>query len=207
VTCWVVIPIKAPDACKTRLAGVLGDAARRDLVAYMLHHVVEVASDAPGVDDVLLLGPERHGLPTALRRLDDPGQGLNAALASAAGIAAASNVDRLLFVSADLPRLAPYDLAALIALPANTAGIAPDRTGTGTNALSLPGLAAPRFGLRFGIGSFAAHVAEARRVGLGLQVIRSPSLALDIDLPADLTTLGDWPAEPARRHRQAAAID
>jgi 2-phospho-L-lactate guanylyltransferase len=189
VTCWVVIPIKAPGACKTRLAGVLDDAARRDLVARMLDHVVATARAASGIDDVMLLGPARHGMPESMRRLDDPGQGLNAALTSATRVAAGAGVERLLFVSADLPWLVPGDLTALVALPAGVAGIAPDRAGTGTNALSLPGRDATRFAPHFGIGSFAAHRREARRLGIGLEIIATPTLAFDVDLPADLDTL------------------
>ena len=189
MTCWVVIPVKAPGACKTRLAGVLGDAARRDLVATMLAHVAGVAGKAAGVDEVLLLGPSHHGLSVTMRRLDDPGRGLNAALASAVRAAAGEGVDRLVFVSADLPLLAPVDIEALIDRPAGVAAIAPDRVGIGTNALSLPGSCASGFALRYGAGSFAAHVAEAVRLALDLVVVRSPGLALDIDLPADLAML------------------
>jgi 2-phospho-L-lactate guanylyltransferase len=189
VSCRIVIPVKAPDACKTRLAGVLGDAARRDLVAAMLDHVVAVACSVLGVDEVMLVGPSRHGLPRTMRLLADPGRGLNAALAAAADTAAQESVDRLLFVSADLPHLRPDDLESLIALPAGGAAIAPDRSGTGTNALSLPGLRAPLFRLQYGLGSFAAHGVEARRLGIRLDVIRSPSLALDIDIPGDLDAM------------------
>ncbi|HKR89875.1 MAG TPA: hypothetical protein VJS38_17030, partial [Phenylobacterium sp.] len=60
MTTWVAIPIKAPDACKTRLAPVLSDAARRALAADMLRHVVGAAE---GAGDVRLVGPSRHGLP------------------------------------------------------------------------------------------------------------------------------------------------
>ena len=186
MTCWAVIPVKAPGACKTRLAGVLSDTARRALVARMLDHVVAVAGGCAGVDEMLLVGPSRHGLPGSTRLLDDPGNDLNAALASAARTAVAEGIDRLVFLSADLPHLIPADLEALIDLPAGHVAIAPDRTDVGTNALSLPGDRASGFGLHYGIGSFAAHVAEERRLGIHLDVIRSPTLALDIDLPSDL---------------------
>jgi 2-phospho-L-lactate guanylyltransferase len=187
LACWVIVPVKAPESCKTRLSGVLDDDERQALVARMLRHVVAVASAAAGVDEVLLLGPSRHGLPASIPLLADPGRDLNAALAAAA--AAAAGIDRLLFVSADLPLLAPGDITALIDLPPDAAAIAPDRGGTGTNALSLPGAVAARFGMHFGIGSFAAHVAEAARLGLDMHTIRSPTLALDIDLPGDLAAM------------------
>ena len=55
--------------------------------------------------------------------------------------------------------------------------------------LSLP-VHAP-FTFRYGPGSFAAHRVEAERRGLGFTVIHDPSLALDIDDPADLAALPD----------------
>lgn len=192
MTCWVVVPVKAPGAGKTRLNGVLDAAARRNLVASMLDHVVRVAKDTLGVDEVLLLGPSLHGLPPSTRRLDDPGGGLNTALAAAADIAAAAGVGRLVFVSADLPLITPADVAALIDVAPEAIAIATDRAGTGTNALSLPGSIATRFRFHYGIGSFAAHAGEARHLGIAMHAIRSPTLALDIDVPADLEALGSF---------------
>ena len=65
-------------------------------------------------------------------------------------------------------------------------GIAPDRHGVGTNGLSLPLPAARGFRFAFGDDSFALHQAEAARLGLIVEVIHSPTLAKDIDVPADL---------------------
>ena len=188
---WIVTPIKAPEACKTRLAPALGEAARRELVGSMLRHVVGVAQRAAGAgDQVLLLGPSRHGLSGGIARLDDPGGGLNAALAAAAQAAEAAGVDRLVIVAADLPRLTRADLAALLAADPGEAAIAPDCGGAGTNALSLPLPAARGFRFAYGAGSFARHQAEAARLGLPLAVIRSDTLGLDIDEPQDLCALG-----------------
>jgi 2-phospho-L-lactate guanylyltransferase len=199
VTCWIVVPIKAPDACKTRLSGVLDARERRELVAQMLHHVFAVASQTAGVDDVLVLGPSRHGLPASTPLLDDPGQGLNASLAGAARTAAKAGVGRLVFVSADLPLVTHADLAALVAVPPASAAIAADRARAGTNALSLPGAQAPHFGLHYGVDSFLAHLAEARRINLDLREIRSDTLALDIDVPADLEALAALVRYPTAR--------
>jgi 2-phospho-L-lactate guanylyltransferase len=191
MTCWVLTPMKAPEACKTRLAPVLGEAARRELVARMLRHVVEVAGQAPGVDEVVLLGPSSHGLAVSMRRLADPGDGLNVALASALPAAAAAGVDRLVILAGDLPQVSLADLAALCGLAPECLGVAPDRRGTGTNALSLPLPAARDFAFQYGPDSFARHRAEAARLGLTLEVIRSETLGLDIDEPEDLGMLAE----------------
>lgn len=186
MTCWVLTPVKAPEACKTRLSPVLDAAARRALVARMLRHVVDAAAAAPGVGEVLLLGPSGHDLPRPLRRLADPGGGLNAALASALPTAAAAGVDRLVILAGDLPLVSAADVAALAGLAPGRLGLAPDRRETGTNALSLPLPAAQQFRFQYGPDSFARHSAEAARLGLALEVIRSETLGLDIDEPEDL---------------------
>jgi 2-phospho-L-lactate guanylyltransferase len=188
MTAWIVIPVKAPGDGKSRLGAVLDDAGRRDLVASMLAAAVAAAS-AIADSNVLLLGPARHGLPDTLRRLDDPGTGLNPALASATRAATAAGVDRLVFVSADLPRVTRADIEALLAIDADRIGIAPDRAGTGTNALSLPLPAAADFRFAYGDDSFARHRAEAARLGLSVAPVRSPGLAFDIDRPEDLAEL------------------
>ena len=161
MTCWIIVPIKAPADCKTRLRPILSDAAREALVRRMLHHVVETARGSAGVDRVLLLGPSRHGLDPATPLLADPGRGLNDALAAARDAAVAAGVDRLVFISADLPRVTTADIQALIAQPTASVGIAPDRAGTGTNALSIPLPQGARFGLHYGPDSLASHSAEA----------------------------------------------
>jgi 2-phospho-L-lactate guanylyltransferase len=171
------------------LRPALSEAERRELVAAMLGQVVAAAKAARGVDEVRLLGPSRHGLPAEIPLLADPGGGLNAALAAAAEQALAAGVDRLLVVAADLPRLTAEDVAALAGVAAGEAAIAPDRSGTGTNALSLPLPQAAGFRFQYGPESFARHQAEAARLGLPLGTIRSAGLGLDIDEPADLGAL------------------
>ena len=62
--------------------------------------------------------------------------------------------------------------------------LVPDRSGGGTNAICVPTGAG--FTFSYGPGSFARHGAEAHRLGLALRVVREPSLAADVDLPADV---------------------
>ena len=89
---------------------------------------------------------------------------------------------------ADLPLVRAADVAALMAAAGDAAvALAPDHAGTGTNALTLP-LPTP-FELKFGPGSFAAHLAEASRVALTATVVRREGLACDIDEPTDLEAL------------------
>jgi len=185
VTNWVVIPIKALDACKTRLRPALGDAERRALVRAMLANVIEAALNAERVDRVALLGPEQHSAPDTVTRISEPGSGLNVALGKALSL----DATRIVIVAADLPRVTAADIDALAGMAADVVAIAPDRAGAGTNALSLPMPAARGFAFQFGAGSFARHATEVERLGLKLEVVRSATLALDVDTPADLAEL------------------
>jgi 2-phospho-L-lactate/phosphoenolpyruvate guanylyltransferase len=189
MTTWAVIPVKAPAACKTRLAPALDAAERQALAASMLAQVTAAARGASGVDEVLILGPSRHGLAGSIRLLADPGGGLNAALSSALAAALAAQVGRLIVLAGDLPHLRSTDVEALADLSPEELGLAPDRRGLGTNALSLPLPAAADFRFQYGEESFAPHLAEAARLGLAPRTIRSGGLALDIDAPEDLAAL------------------
>ena len=72
-------------------------------------------------------------------------------------------------------------------MPERYVAIVPDRHGTGTNALALapPDAIEPSFGE----GSCARHVAAAREAGVPFGVEELPSLALDLDTPADVVAL------------------
>jgi 2-phospho-L-lactate/phosphoenolpyruvate guanylyltransferase len=185
MTCWAVIPVKATPDSKSRLAAVLDAKTRQALASAMLARVVEAASGARNIAQVCLLGPSQAGLPE-LALLADPGGGLNAAVQSALAEVAAQNVGRVVFVHADLPMITAQDLELLAAAPSGEIAIASDRHGTGTNAISLPLPEARGFSFAFGPDSFAQHHAEAERLGLKVEEIRSQGLARDVDDPADL---------------------
>ncbi|HEX8056513.1 MAG TPA: 2-phospho-L-lactate guanylyltransferase, partial [Novosphingobium sp.] len=135
------------------------------------------------VSRVCLMGTARTAQPDDVAVLSDPGGGLNAAAKSALAQAEAT---RLIVIHADLPLVTSQDIELLAAAPAGTIAIAPDRHGTGTNAISLPLPAAKGFSFAFGTDSFARHKAEADRIGLRLEEIHSQGLARDVDEPDDL---------------------
>jgi 2-phospho-L-lactate guanylyltransferase len=189
-TCWAIIPIKASEDGKSRLASVLDAGERETLVRTMLTHVVDAASQASTIARVCLVGPSRHGVPDDIPLLSDPGEGLNPALQSALAQIAGEGLDRVIVVAADLPTVSPQELDLLAAAPANSIAIAPDRHGIGTNAISLPLPAAQQFAFGFGIDSYAHHTQEAQRLGLQVETILSHGLEKDIDEPADLPDAG-----------------
>lgn len=183
MTCWCVIPLRATPDSKSRLAGVLDAPARAALVDAMLVRVVAAARGARNVSRVCLMGTARTALPDDVALLTEPGGGLNAAAASAL---AQTEASRLIVIHADLPLVTAQDIELLAAAPEGTIAIAPDRHGTGTNAISLPLPAAKGFSFAFGTDSFARHKAEADRIGLRLEEIHSQGLARDVDEPDDL---------------------
>ena len=186
MTCWVVIPFKEPGQAKGRLAKALSEAERAALASAMLHHVVGVARAANHAQQISLLGPTRLGLPDDIPLLADPGTGLNPALHAALAHVSQLGGSRMIVLFADLPLLTSLDIELLALAPPETIAIAPDRHGTGTNALSLPLPRAKSFTFAFGPDSFAQHHAEAYRLGIGIEEVHSQGLARDIDMPEDL---------------------
>lgn len=189
MTVWAVIPARQSGEGKTRLSGVLGEAERRELARAMLAHVVKTAQAARNVTRTCVVGTIPAGIEVDL--LEDPGQGLNPALHAALRQAGTEGVSRAVVLHGDLPQLTVQEVELLAAAAEGSVAIAPDRHGTGTNALSLPLPLASGFAFAFGPDSFARHHAEAQRLDLPIEAIRSPGLAHDIDEPADLPDAAD----------------
>ncbi len=88
----------------------------------------------------------------------------------------------------------------LLAHPARAPSVlvVPDRHGTGTNALLLtpPDSIPPSFGP----GSCERHLALAQARGVKAEVVRLPSLALDVDTPEDLEALAGLSTRAQRTH-------
>lgn len=176
MTAWhAVVLIKPVAERKTRLREALSCETITALTDRMLHHVLDVLLHVDAIGSVSLLATEPLSAWQG-RWIADPGAGLNAALAAAA----TTVPDRLVIVHADLPGLHRDDIAALIAAANAGAALAPDRRGTGTNAMALRDARGAFFG--FGPDSFARHCAAYPGAG----EVRRAGLALDIDLPDDL---------------------
>ncbi len=182
---WAVIPAKPASEGKSRLAPVLSPASRLRLNLRLFEHTLATVSAvfAPGRiivvsrDAALLEIAEAAGA----RGLRERGDDLNEALHQAAALLPPGR--GLLTVSTDLPNLTPDDLRAMLA-PQGRVAIAPDRAGTGTNALfTSPAAAIP---YAFGLDSFARHKAAAARIGVLPRIISRPGLAFDLDMPEDL---------------------
>jgi 2-phospho-L-lactate guanylyltransferase len=192
----IVIPARAPQLGKSRLADALAPTEREALAMRLFQHVVGTAMAArPGTAvHVVSSSPELLARAEALgaNGLAEQGEGLNEALEQASR--ALGGEDPILTLSIDLPLLEAADVAAMLAQEADVA-CATDEAGEGTNALLLrrPGL----IPYAYGPGSLAAHRAAAAARGLSFAEVRRPGLARDLDLPADLALLGPgWSPSP-----------
>ncbi len=193
----IIVPHRGLEAAKTRLAPSLDPEERVMLASQLLQRVLRVAREV--CDDVVVISPSRPLAEiveaSGARLVAQRGMGLNEGLEQARAEAMEHGIDTLLVLHGDLPNLRPEDIQTLWqALPDDGAGvaIAPDRAGTGTNALALrpPDV----IGFRFGVGSFAAHAAEIERARVPAVAVNRGGLAFDLDTPADLARwleLGD----------------
>lgn len=181
----VVIPVRAFALGKARLAPQLGVADRSDLARRLADSVAAAAGELPAVVVSSASEVRDWARSRGLEVIDDPGS-LDEAAAAGRGWVRERGCTRVVIVHADLPRartLAP--LARDRGRPIVAA--VPCHRDDGTNVLSVPVDAPFRF--QYGPGSFRNHAGEARRLGLGLRVVRDADLAFDVDVPDDLDRL------------------
>lgn len=176
----VLVPVKDFRRAKRRLAPVLDPAGRARLARAMAERVLAAARPLESFvvcDDTAVAAWAEEAGATVLWR---PGHGLNGAVTDAVGTLGRAGFDRVLVAHSDLPLA--RDLARLVW--AHDVTLVPDRRDDGTNVAVVPAAARFRFG--YGPASFRRHVAEGRRLGLGVRVVRDPAIGWDVDLPADL---------------------
>ncbi len=199
-----IIPIGTLEGAKSRLGGTLDAEERRDLVDDLFYRTVRAALDTPGIDETLVVSPDREALEQAAflgaRTIRQRSQGLNRGLAEARDDAMAGGATAIVVVPIDLPLVSPDAITELIA-PLEVVGerplvvLAPDRHGRGTNGLVL----APPDAIEFAFGgdSRTAHAACAADAGARYVELDGP-LALDIDTPDDLLLVEELSIEAGR---------
>lgn len=203
-----VLPVKRFAAAKQRLAPGIGSTHRAELAAAMLEDVLEAIAAARSIERTIVVSSEPRAIELAAERgadlVPDPDFGGHSD-AALAGIARARELGtgRVVLLPIDCPLLAPRELERLLTgMPERYVAIVPDRHGTGTNALALapPDAIEPSFGE----GSCARHVAAARAAGVPFGVEELPSLALDLDTPADVVALTMALEKDKRRAKRTA---
>jgi FO synthase len=188
VTCWALVALKARPERKARLAGRLSPADRDRLAEQMLQDALAALAGSGSIDRIAVVTQEPGWTDSRALALADPGTGLNDALRSATGRLLELGATELLIVHADLPCITAADVDRFVAAGRQAGcAIAPDRRGTGTNALFLD--APGPFRYCFGAASYGRHRAEARRLRLRARTVRLPGLQFDVDEPDDLEEL------------------
>jgi 2-phospho-L-lactate guanylyltransferase len=190
-----IVPVRTLEGAKSRLGDSLDAEERQDLVRMLLERTIRAAGQVPEIESVVVVSPDPailelaiHGGATALQQV---GEGLNEGLEQAVGWAIAGGASAVLVLAGDLPSVSGGSIGEIVATAAAAAApaqaivvVVPDRHGRGTNALLLSPPDA--IGFSFGIDSAVAHEAAARAAN-ALSVEVGGPLALDLDLPEDLS--------------------
>lgn len=187
-----IVPVKAFERAKSRLAPVLSAAERAELARLMAEDLLSALVGVPALDRILLLGQgpdqarlaDRHG---ADYLADDPVLDVSGNVARACRQLPAAIADALLVLPADLPLLRPEDVAQLLRHAGRGVAICRAARDGGTNAWFAAPPKNPAFA--FGRMSASRHAAAARASGQAVRVIDHPAFARDIDEPEDLAWL------------------
>jgi len=205
-----LVPAKALDEAKGRLAALLREDERRSLALVMLQDVIRALQGARNIERVYAVSPDQAILRDAERLgaevIAQPPSvsGLNAALRHGARVISLEAPSALLVLLADVPAASSRDIESVVEALPDGAGvvICPSRAeGTSALALRPPDV----IDFRFGPDSKAAHQIEAESRGVTSRVIRLEPFLHDVDEPEDLRYLISHAAETAT-HRLLAEL-
>ena len=187
---FAIIPVKPLRQAKSRLARTLKPPLRQALVRSLLSRTLDLLNANARIAGTIVISHDVTVLELAHGKnaigLAESESGLNAAITQAATWANDHGAKAIFIVPTDLPLIAEADINAMLDLATGPqyVVIAPDRREAGTNALLVRPPNAIAFA--YGASSFDAHRAQAQERGLPIHVYRSPTLALDLDVPDDL---------------------
>jgi len=204
---WTIVPVRGLAAGKSRLAPVLNRAQRIALNRELLERTLAITSEWSGAPQhTIVVSPCARTLALAQKAgavTVSEGRravGLNRAVRLGSARAATQGATHVLVLPCDLPHVSTATLRALV----HAAGrgrrvvLAPDKAGTGTNAV-LVGIGTG-FEFAFGPGSLMAHQAAAAYAGLTASLMQHDELQFDLDTPDDFAR---W-KRTSRRSRKAA---
>jgi len=204
MTARVVIAARGGPDAKRRCADALPGEARAALVRAMLSDMLVALAEMPELGKPLLVTPTdevaviaaQHGVEVLH---EHSAQGLAAALRRGQQEIARRDPQALVvLLPGDLPLLDPAELFdAVTQVQHDQVGIVAAAADGGTGALLLE--AGQPFAFSYGEGSCERHLAAARLVGLQPRLINAPSLAFDVDRPADVAALADSRRAPQTR--------
>ena len=194
---WAIVPFKALEDAKQRLASLLSPAERRDLMLAMARDVLAALCQSSALSGVLIVSRtvEADALAQTFsteRFAESPDADLPGALTQASNHLLEHFAARgIMVVPADVPLISAREIDEILRGHDLTAAGAvtgvPDSERLGTNCLALspPGV----IDFIFDGKSFKPHVDAAFAKGITPRIIPSRGFQLDIDTVDDLLTL------------------
>jgi 2-phospho-L-lactate guanylyltransferase len=189
---FALLPVKAPANAKQRLSALLTPGQRERLARLMYEQMLDTLCSARRLDRVVVVTSDpaaaNHARRAGVLVFDEQEQRSHSHSADAAARRAmALGALTVLLAPIDVPLVTAAEIDDLAAMAHPGVVIVPSSDGTGTNAL----LRTPPDVIesRFGPGSFAAHLEQARARGVAAEVARPEGLMFDIDTPGDVTEL------------------
>jgi 2-phospho-L-lactate/phosphoenolpyruvate guanylyltransferase len=187
---FCILPVRSLVHGKSRLSPVLGPEERERLNTHLFEQMLDCLEQYPGVASTLVASGAAEVLDRARQRgmipvADPPVGGLNEAVEKATAVAQACGARGVFVLPVDLPLVTVEGICDLVSRAplAPVCLLTPDRRGVGTNFLYQSPILLTSYA--FGEDSFERHRAAADAAGLKVFVRREPSLALDLDVPAD----------------------
>ncbi|MBI3952263.1 MAG: 2-phospho-L-lactate guanylyltransferase [Acidobacteria bacterium] len=193
------MPVKDFASAKQRLDLVLRPEDRRRLAEAMFRDVLGALTLAPDLDLIAIVTKDEQAISIAteidvsvIRESENRGE--TEAVALATDVLTERGVQTMLVVPGDIPLITKEDVEMVIQAGRDAdVVLVPAHDERGTNAVLLtPPNSLP---LRFGNDSFRPHLESARTRGLRTTILHLPNVGLDVDAPADLATLANWPAQ------------
>lgn len=190
----VVIAARGGPDAKTRCAAALTSGERAELTRAMLADMLKALAAVPGLAQIWVTTPTDELAMFAIEAgagviVEPMGLGLDAAFDRARRFVVNSAPDAsLVLLPGDLPLLDPAELGGIITAwrPGEAVLVAAKSDG-GTGAMLMA--AATCFSFAYGPASLARHQAETCRTGLRPRLVEAPSLAFDLDRPADFAVV------------------
>jgi len=196
---WLIIPVKPLVQGKSRLSTLLSPSERAQLNRVLLEQTLKIATSVDILDGVVVISRDpvvqqfanEQGVMVLAEETvagdgADPDVLLNQALSQARHTATRQGADAILVLPVDLPLLTAAEIRCFYEAGRRLGRgmvITASEDG-GTNGLFL----SPPHAIEFAYGpqSFHRHVHAAQEANLPIEIIHSPALALDLDLPQDL---------------------
>jgi 2-phospho-L-lactate guanylyltransferase len=187
-----ILPVKAFNRAKSRLAPVLSAEMCENLARHMATDAVRILTGTSGIDRVLIVGQGREQAELASRfaceyASDEPALDISANLSRIVLKPDVQAAKQFLIVPADLPCLCSADYARILNRHEGGVTICRAARDRGTNAFLAT--SPVRMTFRFGSGSATRHARAARAAGLRTILVDDLGFSRDIDTPEDLQWL------------------